>query len=384
METFLFWLAVATLAVFVAVAVEVFFGVRSIRFLREMPAASGPGLPKVSVVIPARNEERRVEEALRSVLALDYEPIEFLIVDDRSEDRTGEILDRMAAADPRLEVVHVTELPPGWMGKNHALHLGGHRAAGELLFFTDADILMDPGTLRRAVGYLESEKLDHLTAAPQVRMPGALLETFVGTFSLFFTLFTRPWKVKDPKSPRHLGIGAFNLLRTSVYRAVGGHAPIALRPDDDLKLGKLIKKNGYRQEFVFGQGVIEVQWYDTVGELIHGLEKNAYAGLEYSMGAVIASTVSVVLLHLWPWVAVFATQGATRWLNAAVVGLILGLFAWNAPLAGIRRRLGILYPVATALFVYIVARSAALTLTQGGVRWRGTLYPLAALKANKV
>jgi hypothetical protein len=94
--------------------------------------------------------------------------------------------------------------------------------------------------------------------------------------------------------------------------------------------------------------------------------------------------VSVVVLHLWPWVAVFATHGATRWLNAVVVGLILALFAWNAPLAGVRRWLGILYPVATALFVYIVARSAALVLAQGGVRWRGTLYPLAEIKANKV
>lgn len=372
------------MAVFVAVALEVFFGVRSIRHLHTVPATVPSPAPKVSIVIPARNEEKRIEEALRSILAQDYQPLEFILVDDRSEDRTGEILDRMAAADPRLQVVHVTALPPGWMGKNHALHLGAHRAAGEILLFTDADIVMDPTTLRRSVAYFLEQNLDHLTAAPWVRMPGLLLESFVGTFALFFALFTRPWKIKDPKSTKHLGIGAFNLVRASVYKALGGHAPIALRPDDDLKLGKLFKKNGHRQEFVYAKELVQVQWYDSVRELIHGLEKNSFAGLEYKVGAVVASVTAVVILHLWPWVAVFVTEGPTRWLNAAVVAIILLLCWWNAPLAGVRRWLGIFYPVATALFAYIIVRSTVLTLSQGGVRWRGTLYPLAALKANKV
>ncbi len=384
MPTFLFGLAVVTVAVFVAVALEVFFGVRSIRHLHAVPPIVPKPAPKVSIVIPARNEEKRIEEALHSVLAQDYAPLEFILVDDRSEDRTGAILDRMAAADPRLQVVHVAELPPGWMGKNHALHLGAHRADGEILLFTDADIVMDPTTLRRAVAYFLEQSLDHLTAAPWVRMPGLLLESFVGTFALFFALFTRPWKIKDPKSTKHLGIGAFNLVRASVYKALGGHAPIALRPDDDLKLGKLFKKNGHRQEFVYAKELIQVQWYDSVKELIHGLEKNSFAGLEYRVGAVAASVTAVVVLHLWPWVAVFVTDGPTRWLNAAVIAIILLLCWWNAPLAGVRRWLGIFYPVATALFAYIIVRSTVLTLRQGGVRWRGTLYPLAALKANKV
>jgi hypothetical protein len=243
---------------------------------------------------------------------------------------------------------------------------------------------MEPTTLRRSVAYFLEQDLDHLTAAPWVRMPGVLLESFVGTFALFFALFTRPWKIKDPKSPKHLGIGAFNLVRASVYKALGGHAPIALRPDDDLKLGKLFKKNGHRQEFVYAKDLIQVQWYDTLGELIHGLEKNAFAGLEYKVGTVVASVTAVVALHLWPWVGVFVTDGPTRWLNATVIAILLLLCWWNAPLAGVRRWLGLFYPVATALFAYIVVRSTVLTLKQGGVRWRGTLYPLAALKANKV
>ena len=154
--------------VHLATAVQIQRGNRSIRFLADLPPLAGP-LPRVSIVIPARNEERNLEEALRSVLALDYDNLEIDVVDDRSTDRTGEILDRMAAADPRLRVVHVRELPPGWLGKNHALWLGAAKATGEFLLFTDADIVMEPTALRRAVGAMVADGLDHLTASPEHR-----------------------------------------------------------------------------------------------------------------------------------------------------------------------------------------------------------------------
>ena len=147
MSVFLFALALATLVLHVATAVQIQRGNRSIRFLKDLPPLTGP-LPRVSILIPARNEERNLEEALRSVLALDYDNLEIDVVDDRSTDRTGEILDRMAAADPRLRVVHVRELPPGWLGKNHALWLGAGKATGEFLLFTDADVVD-----RHAVGF---------------------------------------------------------------------------------------------------------------------------------------------------------------------------------------------------------------------------------------
>src|SRR6185295_10642022 len=166
MTTFLLALAAVTLLIHLATAVAIWRGTRSIRFLADQPPLSGP-LPRVSIVIPARNEERHVEEALQSVLALDYENLEIDVVDDRSTDHTGEILDRMAAANPRLRVVHIRELPPSWLGKNHALELGGRKAAGDYLLFTDADIVMEPTALRRAVGVMEAGGIDHLTVAPE-------------------------------------------------------------------------------------------------------------------------------------------------------------------------------------------------------------------------
>jgi cellulose synthase/poly-beta-1,6-N-acetylglucosamine synthase-like glycosyltransferase len=383
MAAFLLLLAVATLAAHGATAFEILRGNRSIRFLRDLPPLASP-LPRVSIVIPARNEERNLEEALRSVLALDYDNLEIEVVEDRSTDRTGEILERMAAADPRLRVVRVRELPAGWLGKNHALWLGAGKATGEFLLFTDADVVMAPSILRRAVGAMVADGLDHLTASPEIDRPSALFEMFIGAFSLFFALFTRPWKVKDPKSPHHVGIGAFNLVRASAYRAVGGHRTIAMRPDDDLKLGKILKAGGCRQEFAFGQGMLRVEWYASVRELIQGLMKNAFSGVDYRVSVVVRATVIQLALLVWPFLAIFVTHGATRWLNLASVLVLVALCWINAPLAGVRRWHGAGFPVATLLFLYIVWRATVMTLWNDGIDWRGTHYPLAELKANKI
>lgn len=383
MPTFLLVLAALTLLIHLATAVEIRRGTRSIRRLAELPPLAGP-LPRVSIVIPARNEERNVEEALRSVLALDYDNLEIDMVDDRSTDRTGEILDRMAAEDPRVRVVHVKELPPGWLGKNHALALGAAKATGDYLLFTDADVVMEPSALRRAVGAMAAGGLEHLTVAPEIERPSLLFEMFIGVFSLFFSLYVKPWKAPDPKSPKAVGIGAFNLVRAAAYRAAGGHAPIAMRPDDDLKLGKLLKKKGFRQELVFGLGMLRVEWYASVRELVQGLMKNAFPGVDYRLSVVIVSTVTQLLLSVWPFLAVFLTSGLTRWLNLASIGVLLGLCWLNAPLAGVRRWHGVGYPIATLLFLFILWRSMLTILMHQGIDWRGTHYPLAELKANRV
>ena len=384
MEYLPFSLAIATLAFFVGFGIDMMVGNRSIRFLKDAPSiGNGPG-PKVSIIIPARNEERNMQEALRSVLNQDYEYAEIIVIDDRSTDRTGSILDRMAREDSRLGVVHVTDLPPGWLGKNHALYSGAQRAGGDLLLFTDADIVMHPSTVRKAVGYMVANQLDHLTITPEVRMPSILLDVFVGAFIIFFSLYARPWKAKDPKSKRFIGIGGFNLVRKTVYRAVGTHQAIAMRPDDDLKLGKLIKHGGYRQELLFGRDMLHVEWYPSLREMINGLMKNAFAGVNYSILAIVASSIAQFLLNVWPFLGLFLTHGITRILNAVVV-LLITFICWdNARFHNSRRWYGIGFPISTLLFIYIMWRSMLVTLINNGIRWRGTHYPLAELRANKV
>jgi glycosyltransferase involved in cell wall biosynthesis len=384
MQTFWLYLAAITAFLWAALFIEVVVGNYSIRFLREVTPKPASPLAKVSVIIPACNEERNIEEALQSVLLQDYGDLEILVINDRSTDNTGAILKRISENDSRIRVAEISELPPGWLGKNHALYFGAQQATGEILLFTDADIVMSSTTVSKAVTYMLEQQRDHITMAPEVRMPNDLLAIFVAAFGIFFSIYARPWKARDPQSPRHIGIGAFNMVRAEVYRAVGAHKAIAMRPDDDLKLGKLIKQNGYSQEFLFGKGTLCVEWYASFGELIQGLEKNSFSALGYSFLTVIGATMAMVLLNIWPFLGMFVMQGIAQILYVFVVFLILLLCWISGQFHDSKRWYGLGFPFAALLMVYIVWRSMVVIYRNDGINWRGTHYSLAELKANKV
>jgi glycosyltransferase involved in cell wall biosynthesis len=373
--------AITTLLLF-GTLVDFLVGHRRLRRLGHV--APAPPFPSVSVVVAARNEGRHIERAATSLTALDYPRLEIIIVDDRSTDETGAILDRLSARHPNLRVTHVSELPPGWLGKNHALFVGASEASGELLLFTDADVVFEPTALKRAVTLMRQEGLDHLAAIPHAVAPGFALGAAVAAFGVFFAVYTRPWKVGDPKSPRHIGIGAFNLLRSSAYRAAGTHRAIALRPDDDVKLGKVVKKAGFRQGIVVAHDLITVEWYATLREFVDGLMKNAFAGVDYSLLTVAGSTIALTLTNVWPFIAVFVTSGAARTLNIASVVCLLLIFWTSARGVGSRPIYAVAYPASALLLVYIMWRSALMALVRGQIVWRGTAYPLSELKANRV
>jgi glycosyltransferase involved in cell wall biosynthesis len=380
----LFWLSALTAALMLGMLVELARGGTSLRQLRDVPPAEGSEMPSVSIVIAARNEARGIEPALRSVLSQQGGGMEVIVVDDRSDDGTGAILDRIAAENPRLRVVHVAELPAGWLGKNHALWLGAGAARGELLLFTDADVVLAPDTAARAAGYLVREGIDHLTLAPRVIMPGSLLQAFGVTFGIFFLLFTRPWKVRDPRSKHHVGIGAFNLVRADAYRRMGTHQAIAMRPDDDVKLGKLVKKNGFRSDLVVGAEHVSVEWYHTLAEVVRGLRKNGFAGVDYRLTVVLFATVTHLLFFIWPFVAVFVTDGWTRGFYAIAVGLMLTMYAGAAREQRAPAWHALLFPVTCVLFLVVIWNATIYALWNQGIEWRGTHYPLDELRANKI
>lgn len=378
----LFCLALATFAFFSFFILRMATVRRLRKRLAEIPPADP--CPPVSVIIPARNEERNIEEALASVLAQDYPDLEILVIDDRSTDGTGDILERMSFHHPELKVCRVDALPPGWLGKNHALWLGASRAAGDYLLFTDADVVMAPSALNRAVGHLQRTGLDHLAVGPELSMRGWVLNSFAGAFLIFFALYARPWKLHDPKSSAHIGIGAFNLVSRKAYFAAGTHRIIPLRPDDDMKLGKLIKKRGFRQDLLVGKGMLRVEWYASAGELIRGLEKNSFAGVDYRLSLLLASSLACLLAFVWPFLAILVTTGATWLLNLLIILMIALLYLDSAAGYGLGLRYGIGLPPAALLFVYILWRSAFVIYRNGGIDWRGTHYPLEELKRNKV
>lgn len=376
-------LAALTLLFWLVAAQEVMRGNRRLKRLATLSAPAPATWPRLSVVFAARNEGRTVGAAVPTMLALDYPDLEIIAVNDRSEDDTGAILDKLAATDPRLRVVHVRELPYGWLGKTHALQLGGEQAGGEWILFTDADIHFRPDTLRRAIAYARAQTLDHLAAVPQLHEHGHLLGICVNAFSFAFTVGILPWRIPDPRSKAHGGVGAFNLVRTATYRKLDGHEPLRLRPDDDIKLGKLMKAGGF-SEFVLGAGAISVEWYATVGELIRGLTKNSFAAADYRLWAPPLGAAVLVASYLWPLVALLFTSGPALWCNAGSVAVMLWVGWDQTRFTGGRRWHGLFLPLGMAVFSYILLRSMAVTLWTGGITWRGTFYPLKDLKANRL
>ena len=279
---FFFYLALLNLIGVVSMVVILLSGLRQIEKLVDLPTNLNLD-QKVSIIVAARNEERHIRPAIESLLQQEYGNLELLAINDRSTDKTGRILDELAGDDSRLQVMHLNELPSGWLGKNHALQYGATRASGKWLLFTDADVVMSPTTLRRAVSFAVNDKLDHLAMMPEVRMPSLFLESFVAVFVVGFSLFFRPWKARDPNSDSYIGVGAFNLIRSKTYRAIDGHKPLRMRPDDDVMLGKLVKLHQHRQGVVNGVGLIYVPWYLSVREVVVGLEKNMFAVMDYSI-----------------------------------------------------------------------------------------------------
>lgn len=337
--------------------------------------------PAVSIIVPARNEGPHVEAAVRSLLALDYPALELMVINDRSTDDTGTILDRVSAENPRLRVVHVTELPAGWLGKNHAMHLGAGAARGEYLLFTDGDVLFEPDTLRLALKHVLHRQVDHLCLIPHL-IPGSYWENVATTgFAFLFMAATRPWLIPSRWKGAYCGVGAFNLVRRTTYDAVGGFERLRLDVLDDVHLGRMIKQSGYRQDVLVSGGAISVRWQESLWGVIRGLEKNGFATLDYSVAKlVIVSAVLLVMLAL-PYAGLCLGSADQRLPFALTVLLIHLTYGFQAHCAGASFTVAPMLPVGWLLMIFTLWRSAVITLRQGGVRWRDTLYPLEQLRA---
>lgn len=356
----------------------------AMRWLSQFPPSSAAPLPRLSVIIPARDEERGLRAALESVLAQDYPDLELIVVDDRSADGTAEIAAALATEYPgRMRVITVRDLPPHWLGKNHALWLGAQAAGGAWLLFTDADIVFDPTCCRRAVAYAEAYHLDHLTLAPRVLAQGYWLTAFVDYFTYAFVTFQRLYLAPDPASKVGVGLGAFNLIRRSAYHIMGTHAAISLRPDDDMRLGQRVKLLGLRQDVLGAQDLLEVDWYPSVPAAVRGLEKNSFAAADYDLGRMLATVAFILLTTVLPVVAVWRAGRTPRRLLAGAIAAQSANYIYVNREA--RRPAQVTLPVlplTALLFCYTFLRSTLLALRQGGIRWRGTLYPLDELRSQ--
>ena len=337
-------------------------------------------LPKISVIVPARNEEAQIRNGLTTLLNSTGVELEVIAMNDRSTDATGRIMDEIAATDTRLKVVHLTALPEGWLGKNHAMHLASEKATGQLLLFTDGDIIYQPLAIETAVRHFLRHKLQHLCLLPRM-LPGSILENAVVTFfGLAFAIGMQLHLIKTRWPLSYAGVGAFNLVDTEFYRAIGGHSPIAMDILDDVKLGKLIKKNGGTIDFQMAPMLLAVRWQSSLWGVVTGLEKNGFASLNYSIVQLLIVSFLFLLTMVFPYLSPFILP-----LKAAS-GFIATAILWHLVFAFILLRtpggllLTPLFPVGAWLMAFAYWRSAIITLRQGGVRWRDSFYPLAQLR----
>ena len=344
---------------------------------------SGVSEPRVSIVVPARNEEESIGETLMRLAALDYANYEVIAIDDRSTDATGAIMDEVAAsseARERLTVIHVSELPSGWMGKTHAMWIAAARASGEWLLFTDADVLFKPDALRRAVAYAEAERAGHIVLFPRFIVHGVGERMMIAFFQTLFVFGHRPWKVADPKTRDHMGVGAFNLVRRSVYGAIGSYRTLRMEVLDDMKLGKLIKNAGFAQRNVFGEDLISLRWAKGAFGVVNNLTKNFFALLSFQWPRTVASIAVLAFLNWGPFVGVWLAHGWARLPFAIALASLFGVYYGMSKMSAVPAYYFFLHPVSTALFAYTLLRSMVQTLWQDGIVWRGTKYGLEELR----
>ena len=283
----------------------------------------------------------------------------------------------------RLTALHIRELPEGWLGKPHAMHTAAEQAIAlhaDWLLFTDGDVLFHPDTLRRALAYAERHRVDHLVLMPSPILRSAGEAMMMGFLQILGFWSLRPWRVADPNSRDSIGIGAFNLMRTSAYQRIGGFAALRFQIVEDLALGRRVKHIGLRQDAIFAPGYVRLHWAPGISGIVRTMTKNLFAIFSYSVPLLAGASLSLLVLCLGPIAGVFWRR--TRVPSALTLVSIAGLYRLSAPVTGMPAWTVVGFPLGVSSLVVAMLRSAVVTLQQGGVEWRGTIYPLAALRAQ--
>ena len=333
--------------------------------------------PRVSILIPARDEANNIDMCVRSLLAQQYADFEVLALDDHSTDNTWQILTRLAAADARLHLIKGQPLPDDWLGKHWACHQLAQRASGELLLFTDADTRHHPDALAHAVAALRSDQADLLTVLPHQevvswgeRLVVPIIPWSIGTCVPLAAAYRLAWPALV------VGIGQFMLFQRQAYEAIGGYAAIKAHVADDIALARRITAGGLRWRLADGSKHVVCRMYRNFAQAREGLSKNLFGAFNYH---------ALFFIFVWVWLAlVFA--GPPLLLILSLVGLpipsaattlaglaiSLALLSWSIVYWRFRlpRYLILLYPLTIAIGVYLAARSLVLSLT-GQAMWKG-------------
>jgi len=315
------------------------------------PGISRDALPPLTMLVAGKDEEANIGRCAAGMLAQDYPRLQIVLVNDRSGDRTGAILDELAARDARVSAVHVTSLPPGWFGKNNAMNEGVRRATGQWLCFSDADCnYVSPGLLSAAVRFAIREEVDFLSVLPRLEAATFWERVIQPVAGAVMVYWFPPQKVNSTASPRAYANGAFMLMRRDAYDRIGGHEPVRATLNEDMHMARRAKQCGLRLRVIRGGDLYSVRMYVGFRQIWRGWSRIFY-GCFGTLPRLLMSAVVLAVFSVSPWVT-----------------LLAGLLAGVAPLT-----------VAGAFTV--LAQQSVLVryyrLTEAGAVWSPT-YPLGA------
>ena len=352
---------------------------------------------RVSVIIPARNEEVNIERAVRSVSAQGGVPLEIIVVDDQSEDRTGEILKRLKAEIPSLRTLRVDALPDGWLGKPHALACGAKTASADWLLFTDADAVHNPGSLAELLERAGREHVDLLSLSPGQLTPTWWEKAVIPLVYVWLAKHYSFDEVNDPKSTVAAANGQYLLIRRAVYERVGGHEAVRAEILEDVALARRVKAAGGRLLFLPGDPWVQTRMYRTFAEMWEGWTKNLYPLCGGNVKLILGTIATTLLVDWMPIVFLFAPVPLRReftlpsavylvWLYYFV---LISIFVLQYRLY--RRRLLALdfdpalanyYWLGSALFGALLLNSLRAHRWSGRVHWKGRAYSIKGARAG--
>lgn len=367
-------------------AVALAFAARSARFAAswfEIPllgATPAEPLPLLSIVVPARDEERSIEACVRSLLAQRFVDLEVIVVDDRSTDATLPILERLTREDPRLRVVRGAPLPEGWVGKPWALDQGSRLARGSWLLFTDADSVHAPAGTASALAFTLAAKADALSVVTAQEL-GSFWEAATLPFILGMIFYASGTlaQLNDPMQPdRALANGQYILVSRAAYDELGGHGALRGEIVEDLAFAKRLKRDGrFRLMVGGGMRLARVRMYHSFGEIWSGFTKNLYVGAEGDLAALF---LGMTVMSTLSAPVVLAVRAAVRRRPIEAIEALAAAVAIVATsqrgigMVGMPRATAFLQPLGTAVFAAIMANSTWRVLSGRGVEWRGRRY----------